>query len=355
MSLSRRFPAQWEPCETVWLAWPHNQETWPGHFDGIPEAFAAFALAIAETTPVRILASKELADSCRNSLARASELLGGDTSTANEIKILEIPTNDCWIRDFGPTFVHDGDGLLAVNWHFNAWGGKYSPHDLDQAAGREIARAAGLRCLHADLTLEGGALETDGAGRLIVHSACVVDPARNPNLTQQEIAQRLHQYLGVDEIAWIDGGLMPGDDTDGHIDQLARFVDRENIVAAVADSEDAPLAAALQANFNQLRLWGQQTSPAVQVHRLPVPPPRSIDGQPVPQSYCNFLRLGPNRILVPTFAQPDHDDQAIKILTDLCPGVSIEGVPCEKIAWGLGALHCASCHQPQTLPSQPSA
>ncbi len=165
-------------------------------------------------------------------------------------------------------------------------------------------------------------------------------------MTKEQIAQRLNQYLGVDEIAWIDGGLIPGDDTDGHIDQLARFVDRENIVAAVAEDADNPCAAALEANFRQLRLWSQQTSPSVRIHRLPVPPPRTIDGQPVPQSYCNFLRLGPARILVPTFADRRSDEQAIEILSNLCPGTSVEGVPCEKIAWGLGAFHCASCHQP---------
>lgn len=345
MNPLRRFPAQWEPCAAVWLAWPHNRDTWPGHFDGIPEAFAAFAVAIAESTPVGILAGADLAPSCRRTLTPLIARHAA-SSMLQPIEIVEIATNDCWIRDFGPTFVHDSDGVLAVNWHFNAWGGKYSPYDLDQAAGREIALAAGLRCLRADLTLEGGALETDGAGRLLVHSACVLDPARNPGLTQQEIAQRLSQYLGVDEIAWIDGGLIPGDDTDGHIDQLARFVDRENIVAAVAESDDDPCAEALEANFSQLRLWGQQTRPRVQIHRLPVPPPRTIDGEPVPQSYCNFLRLGPDRILVPTFAQPRSDDQAMRILGDLCPGVTIQGVPCQRIAWGLGALHCASCHQP---------
>jgi agmatine deiminase len=338
----------------VWLAWPHNLDTWPGHFDGIPEAFAVFALAIARSTPVRILAAGELAESCRQTLARVR----GESSielSRNQIEIVDIPTNDCWIRDFGPTFVHEGDSLLAVNWNFNAWGGKYEPHDLDQAAGREIARVAGLRCLAAELTLEGGALETDGAGRLVVHTSCVIDPARNPGMDQQQVAQRLHQYLGVNEIAWIDGGLIPGDDTDGHIDQIARFVDRENMVVAVPYSNQDPAAAALEANFSQLRLWGTQTNPVVQVHRLPVPPPRTIDHQSVPQSYCNFLRLGPDRILVPTFAQPQSDELAISILHDLCPGVEIEGVPCEKIAWGLGALHCASCHQVAPPPNNPPA
>lgn len=338
-------PAQWEACEAVWLAWPHNLETWPGHFEGVPEAFAVFALAIAESTPVRILAAGELGGSCRDRLdqVRRERAI---TQTRRDIEIVDIPTNDCWIRDYGPTFVRENGGLLAINWHFNAWGGKYSPHDLDQAAGGEIARAARLRCLHAELTLEGGALETDGAGRLLVHSSCILDPNRNPGLTKEEIAARLNQYLGVEEIAWIEGGLLPGDDTDGHIDQIARFLDPENVVVAVAENGEVPYHAALEANYQQIRLWGMQTSPSVAVHRLPTPPPRSIDGQSVPQSYCNFLRLGPDRILVPTFAHRASDARALRLIGDLCPGVAIEGIPCEKIAWGLGALHCASCHQP---------
>lgn len=331
---TRRFPANWEPCEAVWLAWPHNRETWPGHFDGIPEAFAVFVRTVAKTTPVRLLAADELAAEARRFI--------GDCSN---VEIVNIPTNDCWIRDYGPTFVVEHGSVLAVDWHFNAWGGKYFPHNLDQAAGRQIARAAGLRCLKAEMTLEGGALETDGGGRLLVHSACILDPDRNPTLNKQQISERLHQYLGVDEIVWIDGGLLPGDDTDGHIDQLARFVDRENVVVGVANHDDVPFAGDLEANWDQIRIWGRETSPKVQVHRLPGPPPRKINHQHVPQSYCNFLRLGPDRILLPTFADAASDDRAFGILQDLCPNVSIEGVPCEKIAWGLGALHCASCHQ----------
>ncbi|SMP40029.1 agmatine deiminase [Neorhodopirellula lusitana] len=331
---NRRFPANWEPCEAVWLAWPHNRDTWPGHFDGIPEAFAAFAKVVAQSTPVRLLAHGPLAK-------QAKSLLG----SCDNIELIDIATNDCWIRDFGPTFVLENDSVLAVDWNFNAWGGKYYPHDLDRQAGRKIAQAGGLRCLKAEMTLEGGALETDGQGRLLVHAACILDQDRNPSLSKQQCAERLHQYLGVHEIAWIDGGLLPGDDTDGHIDQLARFVDTENVVVAVASDASVPFASELEANFDQIKLWGRETTPGVTVHRLPGPPPRYINDQNVPQSYCNFLRLGPNRILMPTFAAPTSDDRAMGILQDLCPGVSIEGVDCEKIAWGLGALHCASCHQ----------
>ncbi|TWT96389.1 agmatine deiminase family protein [Neorhodopirellula pilleata] len=330
----RRFPANWEPCEAVWLAWPHNHDTWPGHFDGIPEAFAHFARTVAQSTPVRLLAARDLADEARRLIGKMQN-----------IELIDVPTNDCWIRDYGPTFVHENDSVLAIDWNFNAWGGKYYPYDLDRDAGHRIAKVAGLRCLRTELTVEGGALETDGGGRLMVHSACILDPDRNAGISKDEIAQQFHQFLGITEIAWIDGGLLPGDDTDGHIDQLARFVDRENVVVAVAADPTVPFSGELEANYRQIRVWGRETSPAVTVHRLPGPPPRQINGQNVPQSYCNFLRLGPDRILVPTFAHRSSDQQALGILRDLCPGVSIEGVPCEKIAWGLGALHCASCHQ----------
>lgn len=335
----RRLPANWEPCEAVWIAWPHNRETWPGQFERIPEAFAEFVRAVARSTPVRLLAAGKVGG--MDLAEQARRLIGSNPN----VELIDIKTNDCWIRDYGPTFVLENDSVLAVDWNFNAWGGKYHPHDLDKAAGRKIASAARLRCLKGELTLEGGALETDGGGRLIVHSACVLDPKRNPGFSKQQIAERLHQYLGIDEILWVDGGLLPGDDTDGHIDQLARFVDRENVVVAVANSPEVPFAGALEANWDQVKVWGRETSPNVTPHRLPGPSPRQIDGHNVPQSYCNFLRLGHDRILVPTFADRSSDDRAIRILQDLCPDVSIEGVPCERIAWGLGALHCASCHQ----------
>ncbi|PHQ32388.1 agamatine deiminase [Rhodopirellula bahusiensis] len=343
-SSSYRFPAEWEPCAAVWLAWPHNRGTWPGHFESVPAAFARFVLAIHESTPLRILAAGSVAEDCREHLKRVG-LVESDS-----LQIVDIPTNDCWIRDYGPTFVFGSDGQrVAINWHFNAWGGKYEPFDSDAAAGAKIAKIAGLKCLDGTLTLEGGALETDGAGRLLVNPGCLMDPARNPGLSQEQISQRLNQCLGVEEIVWIDGGAPAGDDTDGHIDQIARFLDAENVVCAVAGSEEDENYPGLEANFRQLRLWSRQTEPAVSVHRLPTPPPRQVDGAAVPQSYCNFLRLGPDRMLVPTFRSPVSDERALALLRELCPGVEIVGVDCFDIAWGLGALHCASCHEPAAI------
>ncbi|MFG0263938.1 MAG: agmatine/peptidylarginine deiminase [Rhodopirellula sp. JB055] len=336
-----RFPAEWEPCGAVWLAWPHNRDTWPGHFEPVPSAFAQFVRAILQSTPVRILATGAVAEDCRLRL-RESGLAESDI-----LQIVDIPTNDCWVRDYGPTYVIAQDGRkVAVHWHFNAWGGKCEPFDADAAAGAKMAKWAGLPRLDGALTLEGGALETDGAGRLMVNPGCLLDPARNPGLSKERISQQLNHFLGIHEIVWVDGGAPAGDDTDGHIDQIARFLDPRNVVCAFAGSDEDPSFAGLEANYRKLRLWSRQTEPGVTVHRLPTPPPRELDGAAVPQSYCNFLRLGAERMLVPTFRSPECDERALALLRELCSGVEVVGVDCFDIAWGLGTLHCASCHEP---------
>ncbi len=332
-----RVPAEWEPQSAIWLAWPHNRDTWPNHFDAIPKVFAQFARQIAESTPVRILASHDDG-------LRAEKLIG----TNRNVTMVEIPTNDCWIRDFGPSFVRDVDSgrTHGVDWRFNAWGGKYPPWDDDDAAARKMCDWAGIACLADPLCVEGGALETDGLGRLLTTPDCVATDTRNPGITINEVSQRFHDRLGITEIVWLDGGGLEGDDTDGHIDQLARFVDTRNVVVAVCDDPDDPNHEPLESNYRQLKLWGSNTSPSVQIHRLPIPPRRSVGGQRVPESYCNFLMLGTSRILVPTFGSPDRDDFAIGKIRELRTGAEVVPIDCRDLIWGLGALHCASRDQP---------
>lgn len=339
-TVMRRVPAEWEPQAHVWLSWPHNLETWPGHFERIPDFFARWVRLIAESTPVRVLAVKETAKACEL-------LIGGVSNTA----IVPVATNDCWIRDYGPTFVEDGfveDGperkLLGVNWQYNAWGGKYPPWDLDNEVAGQVCSYLGIPSVNGGLCLEGGALEFDGAGRLLTTPGCLITETRNPGMTKDQISLELHRQLGVIEIVWLDGGGLRGDDTDGHIDQLARFIDRKNVVVAVSDDPADENAAGLEENFRQLHLWGDTTSPRVTVHRLPIPPARSIDGTRIPESYCNFLRLGKERLLVPTFDAPT-DDHAIGLLRELS-GAEVTGIDCRDMVWGLGALHCGSRDQP---------
>lgn len=330
-------PAEWEPQSCLWLAWPHCRDTWPGRFDAIPAVFVRWIRAVADAMPVQVLASGSVADHCRATF--------GKTGLPHNMRLVDVPTDDCWIRDYGPTFVHDRDSeqLIGVNWRYNAWGGKYPPWDRDDAAARLICAAADIACVDGDLCLEGGAIEVDGHGRMLT-TQCLLSESRNPGVEKQTIAQRLHRQLGVTEIVWLETDGLQGDDTDGHIDQLARFIDRRNVVVAVSSEADDPNRLPLEKAYRQLDLWADSTEPRVTVHRLPTPPPRQINGQRVPESYCNFLRLGPERILVPTFGAPT-DDHAVAILGELS-GADVTKIDCRELVWGLGALHCASRDMP---------
>lgn len=323
--------------ECIWIAWPHSRDTWPGRFQRVPPAFVRFIRNIAEVLPVRLLVPAK----CREESAQW-------LSNISNITPFEIGTNDCWVRDYGPTFVQKrSDGSIhGVDWNYNAWGGKYSPWSLDAAAAQAICSAAKIPCLASRLTTEGGALESDGQGRLLTTTDCLVTESRNSGWSQKDIARELHQFLGVEEILWLDEVGLEGDDTDGHIDQLARFTDPQNVVVAACNEKSDPNYEPLQRLYRQLYVWGRQTSPQVEIHRLQIPPRRTIDGQRVPESYCNFLMLSDKRILFPQFRAPETDRVALGIMRNLLPNYEVLPVDAADLAWGLGAFHCASQQQP---------
>jgi agmatine deiminase len=343
----KRVPAEWEPQRAVWIAWPHNRQTWPGRIDRVPERFRELVSQIARSTPVRLLGDPALR-------GQAAVLLEStNVRSLADIQWLDVPTNDCWIRDYGPTFVVEDDRkAYAIDWHYNAWGGKYPPWDRDDAATAAMIEHAGWRRIEGGLCLEGGALEWDGSGRLLTTHDCLVTPSRNPGRSKDEIVATLQRLAGAREIVWVDGGGLQGDDTDGHIDQLARFIDPETVVVAACDDPADPNHAGLEANEAILRRWAETTSPNVSIHRLPIPPARFIDGTRVPESYCNFLRLGPDRLLVPSFGAAASDAAAVDLLTHLAsqrsPSIEVVSIDCRDLVWGLGALHCASCDEPAT-------
>lgn len=335
-----RVPAEWEALDCVWLAWPHNPNTWPGEKDGvsrlrkIPGVFTQIVRSIANTIAVKILADGD-------ALEQATQHIGDIAG----VTIVPIATNDAWVRDYGPTFVQartTGE-MHAVDWGYNAWGGKYPPWDKDAAAAKEMCRSMGMNRVKSELCVEGGAMEFDGDRRMLTTPMCLLGPTRNPDWDTEKLSREIYRQTGVTEIVWIDGGGLQGDDTDGHIDQLARFIDKQTVVAAVA-GEDDPNHDVLKENFLQLQLWGESTRPKVTIHPLMIPPARQIDGTRVPESYCNFLRLGPDRILLPSF-DPDSDAAAIELLSSIT-SASIELIDCRDLAWGLGALHCCSRDQP---------
>ncbi|MDG2221284.1 MAG: agmatine deiminase family protein [Rubripirellula sp.] len=336
-SSRRRVPAEWEPQKCLWLAWPHNQETWPGRFEPIPPLYVRWANLVAESTPVRILASGSSADRCRHAFGH---------TLPSGIRIVDIATNDCWIRDYGPTFVHDpsSESIQAVNWHYNAWGGKYPPWDHDDAAAQQMCRSEGIVCHEGRLCIEGGGMEFDGRGRMLT-TDCFLSRTRNPGSNKEQIARSLYSQLGVDEIVWVETTGLQGDDTDGHIDQLARFIDEQNVVVASSKDRQDPNYETLDHVYRQLKLWGQSTEPGVTVHPLPIPPAREIHGKRVPESYCNFLRLGPDRLIVPAYGA-STDDEAATLLRELS-GADVDSLDCRDLIWGLGAIHCASRDMPK--------
>lgn len=331
-----RWPAEWENQDATWIAWPHNKDTWPGRFAPIPAAFERFILELSRTQRVEVLSGPA------GVLPSAAEIVGNIPN----VTIHDIATNDSWIRDYGPTFVKrvDDQSLVGVSWHFNAWGGKYPPYDLDDAATIEICRKTGCPFSQSMLYCEGGALEGNGAGTLLTTSSCLKSRNRNPGWTVEMIEAELMMQLGVQEVLWIDGGSMDGDDTDGHIDQLARFLAPSVVVAATSSRSDDPNGAGLDENMRILRSARTVAGEPLMVHALPTPPPRFIDNQRVPESYCNFV-FAKGTLLVPTF-RAETDAFAIDLLSQLLPYRRIIPVDCYDLAWGLGGLHCLSQQQP---------
>lgn len=333
-----RWPAEWEPQEATWISWPHNRATWPGHFDPIPGAFASFIGQLSRFQTVHVLCGSD------KSSPTAHEMLAG---IANVV-LHPLPTNDVWIRDYGPTFVQRAsDGAtVGVDWHFNAWGGKYPPYDLDAAAAATLCDLAGCQRYASTLFCEGGAIETDGLGTLLTTSSVLLSRTRNPHWDQSDVEAELTNALGASHFIWVDGGALEGDDTDGHIDQLARFVAPQVVVAAVSSLETDSNHHGLLTNLEILKRSRDALGRPLVIHPLPTPMPRWVDGKRVPESYCNFL-IANGAVIVPTFRSPATDENAIQLLGRLMPDRLVIPLDAYDLIWGLGAFHCASQHQPR--------
>ncbi|MFM8577270.1 MAG: agmatine/peptidylarginine deiminase [Planctomycetaceae bacterium] len=334
-----RLPAEWEPHGATWLAWPHRKATWLGDFSVIPGVFAEVARRIARYEPVRIVATGGI-------LADARERLDG---VAN-VEFIDLPTNDAWLRDTGPVFVvprAPGSGArpAAVCWQWNAWGGKYPPWDADAALGLAIARRLGCDVVEGGLVVEGGGLETDGAGTLLVNHRCIDDPARNPGVSRGRLEEILCARLGIDRVLWV-GGELAGDDTDGHIDQLARFVAPGRVVAARQPDPLDPNHAALEANLALLRGLVDARGRRLEVIPIDIPARFSFEGTQLPASHLNFY-IGNGFVAVPVFLGAT-DDAALRTLEQCFPGRTIEPVECTELVRGRGALHCITRDEPAT-------
>jgi agmatine deiminase len=333
-----RLPAEWEPHAATWIAWPHRRATFLGDFDVIPEFFARFIRLLAPWEPVKVIATGA-------ALADARRRLDGVVN----VECVDIPTNDSWLRDTGPVFLvprepHKGTGRpLAVCWEWNAWGAKYPPWDLDARVSRAIAGRLGMPVVAPGVVLEGGAIETDGEGTLLVNHRCVVDPRRNPGLSRDDLEQVLRRQLAVDRVIWL-GGELAGDDTDGHIDQLARFVSPGCVVAARQPDRLDPNHASLAENLEQLEAAVDARGRRLDVIPIDIPPRFAFAGTQLPASHLNFY-VANGAVMVPVFGA-QTDETAIRTLAACFPARRIVPVDCHELVRGRGALHCVTRDQP---------
>ena len=340
-TLGYRMPAEWAPHAATWLAWPHKAASWPGNFDPIPGVWVEIVRALQPHERVDILVNDTDAAAAVHALLRAGEVSEGN------VALHQIPTDDAWARDHGPTFItRQVDGrseLAAVDWIYNAWGGKYPPWDQDDAVPSKVAEELHVPLFQSRIVLEGGSIDVNGRGTVLTTEACLLNPNRNPRLSRQQIETVLRDYLGVRHILWLGEGIV-GDDTDGHIDDLARFVDPRTVVTVLEDDPRDDNYARLQDNYQRLRRMTDQDGQPLDLVTLPMPAPVYYEEQRLPASYANFY-IANGVVLVPVFDDP-NDEAALRTLQELFPQRRVVGINARAIVWGLGAFHCVTQQQP---------
>lgn len=335
-------PAEWAPHQATWLSWPHKEASWPGKLDVILPVYAQFVAELARSEPVHINVNDAAME------AQARELLAA-AGANGPIQFHHFPTNDAWCRDHGAIFVlRDGPAgreLAATDWDYNAWGNKYPPFDLDTLIPTQMAAHLNVPRFYGGMILEGGSIDVNGAGSLLTSEQCLLNPNRNPQLTQAEIEARLRAFFGVQQILWLGDGII-GDDTDGHIDDLARFVAPDTIVTVVEDDPQDENYAILQENLQRLRLMRDLHGKPFTILTLPMPPALVYAEQRLPASYANFY-IANRTVIVPFYNHP-NDEVVAATLQRCFPTRSVVGIDCTDIIWGLGAWHCLSQQVPAT-------
>jgi agmatine deiminase len=331
-------PAEWELQTAIWFTWPHDSSRWYGQFDAIPRFFAGMVSLASRYQAVHLIIPAGWKEQIR-------ALLQSEKAILERIHYFEIATNDVWCRDSGPTFVRNSStGEVAiVDWEYNSWGGKFPPWDKDNAIPSALAERLKMRRWKSPLIAEGGALEVNGTGVLMTTPQVLLNPNRNPQWTRQGIEQHLRSYLGVRDILWLPGGL-EGDDTDGHIDNLARFVSADTVVHVVEDNTKDPNYAPLQENSRVLSEFVDWQGGSLNLVSLPMPEPMWDGERRLPGSYANFLILN-GAVLVPVYGQP-RDEQVLGILREVFPGRTVHGLDCRQALLEGGAVHCLSQQQP---------
>lgn len=342
-SLGYRMPAEWARHRATWLSWPHNLETWPTYLEQVQEIWLQMISALATGEQVCLLVNDETTEQeVRARLRRARAVL-------DNVEFLRIPTVDVWMRDYGPTFVTrdaQNDPLAFNDWIFNGWGGKYKAYEEDDRIARDIAALLQVPVFDHKLILEGGSIEVNGAGTCLTTEQCLLNRNRNPHLSRAEVEAFVKSSLGVNQVIWLGEGIV-GDDTDGHIDDIARFVDRRTVVTIIeTDSQDDNYGF-LRENYERLQSATDQDGAKLEIVRLPCPRPVYYEENRLPASYANFY-IGNQVVLVPIFDDP-NDKTALGVLQDCFPHRKVIGLRCNEVVAGLGALHCVTQQEPAVL------
>ncbi len=355
-ALGYRMPAEWEPHTATWIAWPHNASDWPGRFQSIPWVYSEIVRQLAAVEQVHILVQNADAEK------RAQGVLKRAGVNLATVRFHQWPTNRVWTRDSGPIFIRRSasrdvkklDALAITNWKFNAWA-KYPDWELDNALPDRVAELLQLPAfmpsvtladgkLH-ELVLEGGSIDSNGAGVLLTTEECLLSPVqqRNPGVTREELERAFHDYLGIDEVLWMNRGIA-GDDTHGHVDDITRFVDANTIVTVVEPNREDENHQPLAENLDRLRSARNRDGKPFRIVELPLPSPVVFERQRLPASYANFY-IANGLVLVPTFNDA-NDRHSLNTLAEVFPRHRIVGIHCVDFIWGLGALHCMTQQQP---------
>jgi len=339
--LGYKFPAEWEPHQATWLSWPHNVESWPGKIDRIYPIYAHFIRLLSYHEEVHV----NVNDADMELLARSwIEMADPDM---DRIFFHRFPTNDAWCRDHGPAFVVNPGSLqpkAIVNWGYNAWGNKYPPYQNDELIPVRVAEYLELPRFDPGIIMEGGSIEVNGSGAILTSEACLLNPNRNPHLSRQEIEQYLMDYYGQSQVLWLGDGII-GDDTDGHVDDVTRFISYDTVLTAVESREADENHRILLDNLDRLKSMRLLDGTKLHIVEIPMPDPVVYQDQRLPASYSNFY-IANNLVIVPTY-RCKQDEQALGIIQECFPDREVHGLDSTDIIWGLGSFHCLSQQEPQ--------
>jgi agmatine deiminase len=340
--LGFRLPAEWEPHRGTWLTWPRPDGiSFPDRYFAVPPVYAKFIRQLVQTEEVNIC----VWDADTEVWVR--ELLMENNTPLERVLFHHFPAYEPWCRDHGPMFlVRENKGVRErgiVDWAYNAWGGKYPPFDLDDAIPQHIAFLRQLPMFSPGIVMEGGSIDVNGRGTLLTTESCLLNPNRNPHLSREQIEQYLREYLGVTNILWLGEGIV-GDDTDGHVDDLARFVDRSTVVTVVEEDPADPNYQILQDNLRRLLGMRDEEGNILRIVQLPMPGTVECQGQRLPASYANFY-LANGIVIVPTYRDP-NDSEALAVLRRVLPDRRVIGIDSTDLIWGLGSFHCISQQEP---------